>query len=270
MGICSQNSVSWHKFRAPGMPRKSSSFYDTIEYIGPRPQKAKRSNPQGRFGGWVIVVIAICVGAWFGRPMISSLAAANDKPTGERAFSLIEELKLAGTEGSQLAAAALAYSNRDVSYDPGYYQIGMPNGDLPPGKGVAADVVVRSYREVGVDLQKLVNDDMRENFRVYPQLWDANAPDPNIDHRRVPNLRRFFERHGETLDTSSNPSGYKPGDIVIWSLPPNAEQHIGIVVPGPGRHSSEPWVVDHLPGGLKWENSLFDYKLEAHFRYSGK
>lgn len=249
------------------MPRKSQGFYDTIEYIGPRPQKVKK-HPQGRFGGWVIVAIAICVGGWFGRPLVSSLIAANDKPSSERATALIGELRTSSAPGSRLAAAALEYASREVSYDPAYYSISMPNGDVPFGKGVAADVVVRSYRQLGIDLQKLVNDDMSENFRVYPQLWDASAPDPNIDHRRVPNLRKFFERHGESLQATANPADYKPGDIVIWSVPPNAEPHIGIVVPGPGKHAGEPWVVDHLPGGLKWENSLFDYKLEGQFRYS--
>lgn len=249
------------------MARRTPSFYDTIEYVGPRPQKGKKHQP-GRFGGWVIVAIALGVGAWFGRPMVSSLAAASDKPSGERAVALIRELKTDDSPGRHLAAAALEYSGRDVSYDAGYYQMSLPNGDLPLNRGGASDVVVRSFRKLGVDLQQRVNDDMRENFRLYPQLWDANAPDPNMDHRRVPNLRRFFERNGETLPATSNPHDYKPGDIVFWSMPPNAEQHVGIVVPGPGRHVGEPWVVDHLPGGLKWENTLFDYKLEGHYRYA--
>ncbi|MEY3895092.1 MAG: hypothetical protein RLZZ214_611, partial [Verrucomicrobiota bacterium] len=47
------------------MPRPRPGFYSTIEYIGPRPQKPKRRN---FFGGWVIIVIALGMAFWFGRP----------------------------------------------------------------------------------------------------------------------------------------------------------------------------------------------------------
>ncbi|MES2996845.1 MAG: DUF1287 domain-containing protein [Verrucomicrobiota bacterium] len=248
------------------MARRHKGFYDTIEYIGPRPSVQKKSG-QGPFGGWVIVVIAISVAAWFVMPMASSFARASDRPTVEHAASLIGQLRASASPGRKLAAAALEYSGRKVSYDPSYYAIGMPQGDVPAGKGMAEDLIVRTFRKTGVDLQQLVNDDMRESFRVYPQLWEASGPDANIDHRRTANLRRFFERKGESIEPTTNPSNFELGDVVVWSLPPNAEQHIGIVVPGPGMHSGEPWVVHHLADGLKWENALFDYKIEAQLRY---
>ena len=107
---------------------------------------------------------------------------------------------------------------------------------------------------------------MAANFRLYPQLWGALAPDTNIDHRRVANLQRFFERKGQTLTPSREPVDYRPGDIVVWSLA-NAESHIGIVVPGPGNRASEAWVVHNQGTGVKWENVLFDYQIAAHYRY---
>lgn len=246
------------------MARSNSGFYNTIEYIGPRPQKPKRKN---FFGGWVIIVIAVGMGFWFGKPLMPFLKAAQAEATSQQAESVAASLRSTGRFGDGLAAAALDHSGQSVTYDPSYYKIAYPNGDVPVNKGVAADVLVRSFRAMGVDLQVLVHEDMVENFRLYPQLWKAAGPDTNIDHRRPANLQRFFERKGETLEPSRNPSDYKPGDIVVWSLA-NAETHIGIVVPGPGDRSSQPWVVHNMGAGVKWEdNILFDYAIERHFRY---
>ncbi len=244
-------------------PRSRPGFYSTIEYIGPRPQKPKRRN---FFGGWVIGVIAMGIGYWFGYPMVDFLKAAQEGVSSEQAVSLISALEHSSEPGDRLAAAALAHSNEKITYDPSYYKISYPNGDVAPGKGAAADVVIRCLRKCGVDLQKEVHEDMAQHFRLYPQLWGAQGPDTNIDHRRVVNLQRFFERKGESLAASREPSDYRPGDIVIWSLS-NADQHIGIVVPGPGNRANEAWVVHNLGAGVKWESVLFDYKIEAHFRY---
>lgn len=245
------------------MPRPRSGFYSTIEYIGPRPQKPKRRN---FFGGWVIIAITLGMGFWFVRPLAPFLKAAQVGATMEQAHLLISSLKESKTFGGGLAAAALAHSGEPVSYDPAYYKITYPDGDVPAGKGVAADVLIRCYRKMGLDLQVLVHEDMAENFRLYPQLWNASGPDTNIDHRRVANLQKFFERKGETLTVSRHASDYRPGDIVIWSLA-NAETHIGIVVPGPGDRASESWVVHNMGAGLKWENVLFDYSIQRHFRF---
>jgi uncharacterized protein len=245
------------------MPRPRSGFYSTIEYIGPRPQKPKRKN---FFGGWVIIVIAVGMGFWFGRPLVPFLKATNVEASMEQADLLISSLKSSGNAGGPLAAAALEHSGAEVVYDRDYYKIAYPGGDVPANKGMAADVIVRCYRQLGIDLQVLVHEDMTENFRLYPQLWEAAGPDTNIDHRRVPNLQRFFERKGETLTPSRNPADYKPGDIVVWSLA-NAETHIGIVVPGPGDQAAEPWVVHNMGSGVKWEDVLFDQAPQRHFRF---
>jgi uncharacterized protein len=251
------------------MPRSRSGFYNTIEYIGPRPKKPKRRN---FFGGWVIIVIALGMGFWFGRPLLPFLKATQVVTSAENAGLLISSLNSAPDFGSGLAAAALAHSGETVTYDPSYYKIAYPNGDLPANRGVAADVVVRCYRSKGIDLQVQVHEDMSANFRGYPGLWGATAPDTNIDHRRVANLQRFFEHKGETLTSgqtpgpSRNASDYRPGDIVVWELG-NAEKHIGIVVPGPGDRAGEPWVVHNMGAGVKWENILFDYSIQRHFRF---
>jgi uncharacterized protein YijF (DUF1287 family) len=245
------------------MARIRPGFYSTIEYIGPRPQKPKRPN---FFGGWVIVAISVGIGCWFGRPLIPFLKAAQENVSSEQAASLISSLEASGSPAAKLAAAALAHSGEHIVFDPSYYPIAYPNGDVAPGKGAAADVIIRCFRKLGIDLQKEVHEDMAGHFRHYPQLWGASTPDTNIDHRRIANLQRFFERKGETLTPTRDPVDYRPGDIVIWSLA-NADQHVGIVVPGPGTRAQEAWVVHNMGAGMKWQAVLFDYKIEAHFRY---
>jgi uncharacterized protein len=102
---------------------------------------------------------------------------------------------------------------------------------------------------------------------IYPQLWEASGPDPSIDHRRAPNLQRFFERHAESVTPGRTASDYLPGDVVTWSLA-NGDTHIGMVVPGPGDRANEPWIIHSMgKDGVKWENVLFDFKVQRHFRY---
>lgn len=247
-------------------PHSHPGFYHTIEYIGPRPQKPKRRRV---FGGWVIVVLAVGIGFWFGHPLFPVIKAAQEEVSTEQATALISSLQQSKDFGGKLAAAALTHSSEPVVFDPSYYKISYPNGDVAATKGAAADVVIRCFRKLGIDLQTKVHEDMAKHFRAYPQLWGALVPDTNIDHRRVANLQRFFERNGKSLTPSHNPADYRPGDIVIWSLA-NADQHVGIIVPGPGNRTCETWVVHHMGTNIKWENVLFDYKIDAHFRYPAK
>jgi uncharacterized protein YijF (DUF1287 family) len=166
----------------------------------------------------------------------------------------------------KLVAAAVGRTTHTVRYDPAYVRIPYPNGDVPPDTGVCTDEIIRSYRAVGVDLQKEVHRDMVSNFVVYPRRWQAR-PDSNIDHRRVPNLMVFFQRNGETLPLSARAEDYSPGDLVTRDLAPGVP-HIGIIVdrksPG-GRY-----LVDHNIGqGPKMEDVLFNWKITGHYRYFG-
>lgn len=246
------------------MARNRSGFYSTIEYIGPRPQKPKRPN---FFGGWVILVIAGGIAFLFGKPLVESLKAAQNGISLEQSNLMITNLSGSEKPGDRLAAAALSHSRDSVAFDSAYYKIDFPGGDVPLTKGNAEDVVIRCFRSLGVDLQKEVNDDITANFRLYPQLWDAAAPDPNIDHRRAQNLARFFSRHGETLANTRKPADYLPGDVVVWVLA-NGKAHIGIVVPPADGNDGEPWIVHNNGAGVKWESGLFDYQIIGHYRYS--
>jgi uncharacterized protein YijF (DUF1287 family) len=151
-----------------------------------------------------------------------------------------------------------------LAYDPTYQTLRFPGGDVPLDRGVCTDVIVRAYRAVGIDLQLLVNQDMRQDFRSYPRLWGLSRPDPNIDHRRVQNLAVFFGRHGQMLPISSDAHDYAPGDIVTWRLPAG-QPHIGLVTDR--RRDGRPLIVHNIGEGAKIEDILFVYQITGHYRH---
>lgn len=166
-----------------------------------------------------------------------------------------------------LAKAAFDRTLQAITYDGRYFSIAYPNGDVPEHIGVCTDVVIRSYRTLGIDLQQLVHEDMKTHFQDYPanHIWGQSRPDTNIDHRRVPNLETFLSRHGERLATSQNPDDYLPGDIVSWRLAGNLP-HIGII----SAHRADdgtPLVIHNIGEGPKLENVLFAYSLTGHYRF---
>ncbi len=168
----------------------------------------------------------------------------------------------------EIVSAALARTKHQVQYDGSYRVLKYPGGDVPPHVGVCTDVVIRTYRALGVDLQVLVHEDMSKNFKSYPskKIWGLKRPDKNIDHRRVPNLQAFFKRHGVVLEVSNNSSAYKAGDLVTWMLPGNLP-HIGIVTSRKSVASGNPMIVHNIGAGPKLEDMLFEYKITGHYRY---
>lgn len=175
---------------------------------------------------------------------------------------------LAKTASDQLVEAALERTQFEVRYDGRYMAIDYPNGDVPPEIGVCTDVIIRSYRKLGIDLQQLVHEDMRDNFALYPskRIWGLTSTDKNIDHRRVPNLQTFFSRLGKSLPISNDQQLYQPGDIVSWMLPGNLP-HIGIVSDQKDAETGNPLIVHNIGAGPKLEDMLFDYDITGHYRY---
>jgi uncharacterized protein YijF (DUF1287 family) len=166
----------------------------------------------------------------------------------------------------KLSDAALELTERHVIYDPAYFRIDYPGGDVPADRGVCTDVVVRAYRKLGIDLQKGVHEDMKAHFSDYPDNWGLRKPDTNIDHRRVPNLMVFFSRHGKSLPVTDQAGDYLPGDIVCWRLPGGAA-HIGIVVDRKTAVGKRLKVVHNIGMGQVLEDCLFDWKIIGHYRY---
>lgn len=169
----------------------------------------------------------------------------------------------------ELAQAALARTMHRVHYDGRYLKIAYPLGDVPDNIGVCTDVVIRSYRALGVDLQQILHEDIRRNFSKYPskKRWGLRKPDTNIDHRRVYNLQVFFERKGESIPITRNPRDFRPGDLVTWQVGPKLP-HIGVVLnmlsnKDPSRHL----IAHNIGAGPVIDDMLFEYKITGHYRY---
>ena len=169
---------------------------------------------------------------------------------------------------TKFVAAAVALQNPGVVYDASYRRLTYPNGDVPAGVGVCSDVIVRAYRGIGIDLQKLLHDDMQKHFAVYPKTWRMTHTDANVDQRRVLNLATFFRRHGKTLPITQGAKDYAPGDIVTWNLNPKGSlPHIGIVTDRRSWDGARPLMMHNIGGGQVLEDVLFSYQITGHFRY---
>lgn len=180
------------------------------------------------------------------------------------------EPKLSETNSPQikkLLESAFKQTEVTKSYDPAYVVLPYPNGDVPLETGVCSDVVIRAFRNADIDLQKEVHEDMKGNFAVYPKKWNLPKPDANIDHRRVPNLQKFFERKGKALEISNSGENYKPGDVVSWDLNDKGMTHIGIVSNVFNENTKRYSIIHNIGSGAKIEDVLFDWKITGHYRY---
>ncbi len=166
-------------------------------------------------------------------------------------------------DAERLVAAARKQIGVTTGYDPEYHSLPYPGGDVPMNTGVCTDVVTRALREQGIDLQQTVHEDMKRHFAAYPHQWGLKAPDPNIDHRRVPNLMTFFQRQGWEQPITTQGSDYHPGDVVTWNLG-GGTTHIGIVSGAPGH--AAPMVIHNIGRGTQEEDVLFAFKIIGHYR----
>ena len=161
----------------------------------------------------------------------------------------------------KLSEAAIERTQHTVRYDPAYVRISYPGGDVPSDTGVCTDEVIRSYRALGIDLQKEAHEDMQADFWSYPNHLRGRLlhTDTNIDHRRVPNLMVFFSRKGERLPITSQGSDYRPGELVTWDLG-GGVPHIGIIVDRKSA-SGHYMVVHNIGAGPKLEDVLFSWRI---------
>ncbi len=175
-----------------------------------------------------------------------------------------------GSFGHKLSTAALGRLRSNVTYNGSYVKIAYPWGDVPASIGVCTDVVIRSYRKLGIDLQQQVHQDMSAAFASYPnpRKWGLSRPDTNIDHRRVYNLRNFFARRGAGLPITRNPSDYRAGDLVTWMVGPDLP-HIGVVVNKPSKADPRrKMIVHNIANGPQMEDVLFRFPITGHYRYT--
>ncbi|MCI1147416.1 DUF1287 domain-containing protein [Stenotrophomonas muris] len=204
--------------------------------------------------GTVLLTLALASGCQPGSPPATTAAdGAAHAPTQPQAPS------------PPLVAAARAQVGVTTRYDPAYQVLAYPGGDVPLDRGVCTDVVVRALRDLGLDLQARVHEDMRGSFSAYPAIWGLSRPDRNIDHRRVPNLMRWFERQGWQQPVTALATDYAAGDIVAWKLNGNGLLHVGIVSDRCLANGT-PLVLHNIARGTREENLLFQHAIIGHYR----
>jgi len=195
---------------------------------------------------------------------------AQQDPTGVLPSQTEEKPKLSDINSAEirsLLTSTNAQTRITTSYTQKYYSISYPNGDVPKSTGACTDVVIRAFRAAGVDLQKMVHEDMKANFSKYPKKWGLRRTDTNIDHRRVPNLRRFFTRKGKSLAITRAGSSFRPGDVVSWDLNGRGLTHIGVVSNIWNKHDKRYLIIHNIGGGTELEDRLFEWKITGHYRY---
>ncbi len=181
-------------------------------------------------------------------------------------FNQVYQQSLSTPFLQRLADSAYTLTQYPVTYDPSYYRIPYPMGDVPADKGVCTDVVIRAYRKLGIDLQKEVHEDMKANFNRYPKAWGMTTTDRNIDHRRVPNLMTFFGRKGTTLTITKKDHDYQPGHIVCWNLG-GGVTHIGLVSSKKIPHSQRYMIIHNIGAGQVAEDVLFSFTIIGHYHF---
>ena len=165
----------------------------------------------------------------------------------------------------QMLDGAIAQAGVTTEYDPAYVALEYPGGDVPEKTGVCSDVVVRAFRKAGIDLQKEVHEDMKAARSEYPTKWGATAIDANIDHRRVLNLMKYFERHGKSLPVGTD-ADYQPGDVVAWTLTSGVD-HIGIVTNMESGYGNRYLIVHNIGAGTRIEDVMFSWTIKGHYRF---
>src|SRR5256714_15641094 len=162
---------------------------------------------------------------------------------------------------------AVEQVGKTTGYDASYQNIDYPNGDVPMETGVCSDVIIRPFRQTGIDLKQEVHEDMKANFSAYPSKWGLSGTDSNIDHRRVPNLETYFARKGKSVRISDKSEDFLPGDIVTWGLGDGGQDHVGMVVNVWYKPSQRYLIVHNIGAGTRMDDVLFAWKITGHYRF---
>lgn len=212
----------------------------------------------------------------FARFLFISILAGTMLPACESTINTNDDLPFQGNYVAddfdssdfffRLSDSAFRLTFQNVEYDPAYFTIDYPNGDVPKNKGVCCDVIIRCYRKMGIDLQKEVHEDICSDIDAYPNLWGLDYPDKNIDHRRVPNLMKFFERKKAALPITNDPKDYKYGDIVCWDMG-GGQLHIGLVSHERSQDRKRFMIIHNVGYGQVVSDFLFKNKIIGHYRY---
>jgi uncharacterized protein YijF (DUF1287 family) len=165
----------------------------------------------------------------------------------------------AASFAGRAVARARQEVTRGVRYDAHYRRLAYPGGDVDPSRGACADVLVRALRAGGLDLQRLVHDDVVAHPAAYPGVA---SPDASIDHRRVAVLRVWFERHAPRAAAGS----FRAGDVVFFRIGPSGDvTHAGVVSDRVGARGL-PLLIHNLGPSAREEDVLGAWAIDGHFR----
>lgn len=196
--------------------------------------------------------------------LLAAVLAASPEPAHAASEAAPTIGAKATTKARALATAAMGQVGKTVRYDPAYESLPYPGGDVPLERGVCTDVVVRALRELGVDLQKELHEDMRAHFAEYPRRWGLAKPDANIDHRRVQNLQTWLARRGKAVAVTMNGADYWPGDLVTMNV--DGRAHIALISTTLAKDGKRYQIVHNIGEGTQVEDRLFEFPLTGHYR----
>lgn len=153
---------------------------------------------------------------------------------------------------------AIDYIQTQPKYKSRYYgDSGYPND----GYGVCSDVVIFALKAAGY----YVKDDIQRDIALYPKDYGIEESNPQIDFRRVQNLKIYFSHYATALTTNiEDVEQWQGGDIVVF------EKHIGIISDR-RNENGVPYVIHHQGAFQKYyEEDILETRKDivGHYRMS--
>jgi uncharacterized protein YijF (DUF1287 family) len=211
----------------------------------------------------VLLAVPLLVASSRESPPLTATATVTAPATAPATATATATATPSTTPVDRVVARAREEVARGVSYDPAWHPMHYPNGDVDASIGVCTDVVIRGYRAAGVDLQKLVHEDVMRAPTTY-ERW-VKTPDATIDHRRVGPLLTYLRRHARSLPVTSD---FAAGDVVVISFtqcPSCGPQHIGVVSDKKGPRGV-PLLIHNMGPTPREDDTLDAWTLLGHFR----
>lgn len=183
---------------------------------------------------------------------------------------------LARIDAGKILAGARAEAQRHTLYLEQYRVLNYPGGDVPAGTGVCTDLVIRAFRNAGVDIQKELHEDRVAHPGAYPtQIWDNKKADKNIDHRRCQNMAAWFGRFATKLpidtDMDSLQKNWRAGDVVFYVREGQTYPWHVAIVSDKKASDGMPLIVDGYPPCTSESHRLDEFKpIHSHWRMERK
>lgn len=189
------------------------------------------------------------------------IVAPSERSSLEQTQTRERELEDLSPLQRKIVSGALRQADEQAVYDASYRNIPYPGGDVPRTQGACTDVVIRAFRDGGIDLQRLIFVDAKRRPGDYPN--QQGKLDPNILHRRVKNMVVFFNALKTAKSTELAESNWKPGDIVVWRVY-GSQLHVGICS-NLRNDQGLPYVVHNIQYCAE-QDVLTAWPIVAHFR----